>query len=133
MELMVVFDRMFWGGEDRYGYKEEENILIFYLTHEMQRNMDSKNTGQPYLQKKQKAVLKCMEEVMQCVLPCQQSEVQRKKQVLFFQALIQESLGCKSATVGSYALKTYLPDGDIDITLLVPPSTVAHIEYITTI
>ncbi|CAL0327467.1 unnamed protein product [Lupinus luteus] len=51
------------------------------------------------------------------ILPNQYSEIQRNSVVSYLQRLIMNSVSCQVFTVGSVPLKTYLPNGDIDLTI----------------
>ncbi|KAL3615767.1 hypothetical protein CASFOL_040061 [Castilleja foliolosa] len=55
-------------------------------------------------------------DIIQKVQPNPVSEDRRKKVVDFIQTLIKSSLGAEVFPYGSVPLKTYLPDGDIDLT-----------------
>ncbi|XP_075100356.1 uncharacterized protein LOC107789722 isoform X1 [Nicotiana tabacum] len=57
------------------------------------------------------------EEVVNCVHPTLDTEEKRKAVIDYVQRLIKFSLGCEVFPYGSVPLKTYLPDGDIDLTV----------------
>ncbi|CAH9075313.1 unnamed protein product [Cuscuta epithymum] len=62
-------------------------------------------------------------ELVNCIHPTMDSEEKRKDVMEFVQKLIRDSLSCEAFPYGSVPLKTYLPDGDIDLTALTGPST----------
>ncbi|CAA7407107.1 unnamed protein product [Spirodela intermedia] len=55
-------------------------------------------------------------ELIQCIQPNQQSETCRNAVANYVQRLIMKCFSCQVFTFGSVPLKTYLPDGDIDMT-----------------
>ncbi|CAA6670066.1 unnamed protein product [Spirodela intermedia] len=55
-------------------------------------------------------------ELIQCIQPNQQSEMCRNAVANYVQRLIMKCFSCQVFTFGSVPLKTYLPDGDIDMT-----------------
>ncbi|CAI0469911.1 unnamed protein product [Linum tenue] len=55
-------------------------------------------------------------ELMECIKPNQPSENQRNAVASYVQRLIMKCFPCQVFTFGSVPLKTYLPDGDIDLT-----------------
>ncbi|KAI3678576.1 hypothetical protein L6452_37873 [Arctium lappa] len=57
-------------------------------------------------------------EVLNCVYPTLDSEEKRKDVIEYMQKLIRCSVGVEVFPYGSVPLKTYLPDGDIDLTVL---------------
>ncbi|MCE0482565.1 hypothetical protein HAX54_041424 [Datura stramonium] len=59
-----------------------------------------------------------IQEVVNCIRPTLDTEEKRKDVIDYVQRLIRCSLGCEVFTYGSVPLKTYLPDGDIDLTAL---------------
>nr|GMC92004.1 uncharacterized protein LOC109179216 isoform X2 [Ipomoea batatas] len=65
------------------------------------------------------------EEVSQCILqkvqPTAVSEERRRAVIDYVQRLVRGSLGCEVFPYGSVPLKTYLPDGDIDLTIFGGP------------
>ncbi|KAM3373912.1 hypothetical protein P3S68_012626 [Capsicum galapagoense] len=62
-----------------------------------------------------------VQEVVNCVHPTLDTEEKRKDVVDYVQRLIRCSLGCEVFSYGSVPLKTYLPDGDIDLTVFSSP------------
>ncbi|XP_060176107.1 uncharacterized protein LOC132606553 [Lycium barbarum] len=60
-------------------------------------------------------------EVVNCVHPTLDTEEKRKDVIDYVQRLIKCSLGCQVFSYGSVPLKTYLPDGDIDLTVFGSP------------
>ncbi|KAM7521988.1 hypothetical protein LguiA_011890 [Lonicera macranthoides] len=61
-------------------------------------------------------------DVVNCIHPTLDSEEKRKDVIDYIQRLIRGSLGCEVFPYGSVPLKTYLPDGDIDLTALSSPN-----------
>ncbi|CAK9142709.1 unnamed protein product [Ilex paraguariensis] len=61
------------------------------------------------------------QEVVNCIHPTLDSEEKRKDVIDYVQRLISTALGCEVFPYGSVPLKTYLPDGDIDLTALSSP------------
>nr|XP_016501780.1 PREDICTED: uncharacterized protein LOC107820077 [Nicotiana tabacum] len=59
-----------------------------------------------------------IQEVVNCIHPTLDTEEKRKDVIDYVQRLIRCSLGCEVFPYGSVPLKTYLPDGDIDLTAL---------------
>nr|CAD1837897.1 unnamed protein product [Ananas comosus var. bracteatus] len=55
-------------------------------------------------------------ELIACIQPNQPSEERRKAVALYVKRLIMKCFSCQVFTFGSVPLKTYLPDGDIDLT-----------------
>ncbi|KAL5987622.1 hypothetical protein ACLOJK_035372 [Asimina triloba] len=55
-------------------------------------------------------------ELISCIQPNQPSEERRNAVADYVQRLIMKSFSCQVFTFGSVPLKTYLPDGDIDLT-----------------
>ncbi|EYU32228.1 hypothetical protein ABFS82_02G173400 [Erythranthe guttata] len=55
-------------------------------------------------------------ELIACIQPNQLSEVRRNAVADYVQRLIMKCFPCQVCTFGSVPLKTYLPDGDIDLT-----------------
>ncbi|GFY97435.1 nucleotidyltransferase [Actinidia rufa] len=55
-------------------------------------------------------------ELIACIKPSPQSEVRRNAVADYVQRLIKKCFPCQVFTFGSVPLKTYLPDGDIDLT-----------------
>ena len=49
--------------------------------------------------------------------PTTAAEARREKAEAFIASLAHDTLGATVLPVGSYALKTYLPDSDVDVTL----------------
>ncbi|KAK4376135.1 hypothetical protein RND71_006812 [Anisodus tanguticus] len=62
-----------------------------------------------------------IEQVVNCVHPTLDTEEKRKDVIDYVQRLIRCSLGCEVFSYGSVPLKTYLPDGDIDLTVFSSP------------
>ncbi|KAJ1377107.1 polymerase, nucleotidyl transferase domain [Sesbania bispinosa] len=54
-------------------------------------------------------------ELLSSIQPSPSSELQRKDVVAYLQNLLMNSIPCQVFTFGSVPLKTYLPDGDIDL------------------
>ncbi|CAN4098668.1 unnamed protein product [Withania somnifera] len=67
-------------------------------------------------------VEEAVKEVVNCVHPTVDTEEKRKDVVDYVQRLIRCSLGCEVFSYGSVPLKTYLPDGDIDLTVFGSPA-----------
>ncbi|MCD9640701.1 hypothetical protein HAX54_026175 [Datura stramonium] len=59
---------------------------------------------------------KVTQNILQIVQPTAVSEDRRRAVIDYVQRLIRGSLGCEVFPYGSVPLKTYLPDGDIDLT-----------------
>ncbi|CAN0889753.1 hypothetical protein LINGRAHAP2_LOCUS16160 [Linum grandiflorum] len=55
-------------------------------------------------------------QLIECIKPNEPSENQRKAVASYMQQLIAKCFPCQVFTFGSVPLKTYLPDGDIDLT-----------------
>ncbi|KAG6386464.1 hypothetical protein SASPL_155367 [Salvia splendens] len=66
--------------------------------------------------------LSAAEQVLNCVHPTLDSEEKRRDVVEFVQQLVKTRLNCEVVLYGSVPLKTYLPDGDIDLTILKGPN-----------
>ncbi|KAL8516440.1 hypothetical protein ACS0TY_014918 [Phlomoides rotata] len=62
------------------------------------------------------------EQVLNCVHPTLDSEEKRRDVLDYVQQLVKTRLNCESVSYGSLPLKTYLPDGDIDLTILKGPN-----------
>ncbi|KAH6765735.1 PAP/OAS1 substrate-binding domain superfamily [Perilla frutescens var. hirtella] len=62
------------------------------------------------------------EEVLNCVHPTLDSEEKRRDVIDYVQQLVKTHLNCEVVPYGSVPLKTYLPDGDIDLTILKGPN-----------
>ncbi|KAL1809741.1 hypothetical protein ACET3Z_026731 [Daucus carota] len=60
-------------------------------------------------------------EVLECIHPTLDSQEKRRDVIDYVQRLIRRSLGVEVFPYGSVPLKTYLPDGDIDLTALSTP------------
>ncbi|KAJ1377547.1 hypothetical protein SESBI_48768 [Sesbania bispinosa] len=58
-------------------------------------------------------------ELLSCIQPSPSSELRRKDVVAYLQNLLMNSIPCQVFTFGSVPMKTYLPDGDIDLTTFV--------------
>ncbi|KAA8533636.1 hypothetical protein F0562_030930 [Nyssa sinensis] len=56
-------------------------------------------------------------ELISCIQPNQPSEERRNAVACYVQRLIRKCFPCEVCTFGSVPLKTYLPDGDIDLTV----------------
>ncbi|RAL43350.1 hypothetical protein DM860_012491 [Cuscuta australis] len=61
-------------------------------------------------------------ELVNCIHPTMDSEEKRKDVMEYVQKLIRDYLACEAFPYGSVPLKTYLPDGDIDLTALTSPN-----------
>lgn len=61
-------------------------------------------------------------EILNCIHSTLDSEERRKDVIDYVQRLIRCSVGCEVFPYGSVPLKTYLPDGDIDLTALSTPN-----------
>ncbi|CAL5386301.1 unnamed protein product [Camellia sinensis] len=62
------------------------------------------------------------QDVVCFIHPTLDSEEKRKDVIEYIQRLVRCSLGCEVFPYGSVPLKTYLPDGDIDLTALSSPT-----------
>ncbi|KAK9057522.1 hypothetical protein SSX86_022358 [Deinandra increscens subsp. villosa] len=62
-------------------------------------------------------------EVLNCIYPTLDSEEKRKDVIEYVQRLIRFNLQLEVFPYGSVPLKTYLPDGDIDLTVLSTPNS----------
>lgn len=62
-------------------------------------------------------------EMIRCIRPTLDSEEKRRDVIDYVQRLIRNSLGHEVFPYGSVPLKTYLPDGDIDLTAICNPGT----------
>lgn len=60
---------------------------------------------------------KSIQKIIFKVLPTFVSEERRNKVIDYVQRLLRTSIGCEVVPYGSVPLKTYLPDGDIDLTV----------------
>ncbi|KAK1264483.1 hypothetical protein QJS04_geneDACA017034 [Acorus gramineus] len=60
-------------------------------------------------------------EIIQKIQPTKVSELRRRDVIDYVQRLLRGYLGCEVFPFGSVPLKTYLPDGDIDLTALCAP------------
>ncbi|XP_047337858.1 uncharacterized protein LOC124941562 [Impatiens glandulifera] len=68
-------------------------------------------------------------EILRCIRPTLDSEEKRRDVIDYVQRLIRNSLGHEVFPYGSVPLKTYLPDGDIDLTVICNPGaedTLSH-------
>lgn len=63
------------------------------------------------------------QQVLSCIHPTLDSEEKRKDVIDYVQRLIRRSIGVEVFPYGSVPLKTYLPDGDIDLTALSSPKS----------
>lgn len=61
-------------------------------------------------------------EVVNCIHPTLDSDENRRDVIDHLQKLIKTQLNCEVFPYGSVPLKTYLPDGDIDLTVLKGPN-----------
>ncbi|XP_073151243.1 uncharacterized protein [Henckelia pumila] len=61
-------------------------------------------------------------EVLNCIHPTLDSDENRRDVIDHLQKLIKTQLNCEVFPYGSVPLKTYLPDGDIDLTVLKGPN-----------
>ncbi|KAL6532557.1 hypothetical protein OROHE_013979 [Orobanche hederae] len=72
------------------------------------------------------AMEEAAEQVLNCVHPTLDSEEKRRDVIDYVQQLVQSHLNCEQqmevVSYGSVPLKTYLPDGDIDLTVLQGPN-----------
>ncbi|XP_057953282.1 uncharacterized protein LOC131147750 [Malania oleifera] len=68
-------------------------------------------------------------EILCRIRPILASEQSRKEIIDYVQTLIRCSLGCEVFPYGSFPLKTYLPDGDIDLTALSSPNVEEALAY----
>ncbi|CAA3016173.1 Hypothetical predicted protein [Olea europaea subsp. europaea] len=66
------------------------------------------------------------EQVMNCIHPTLDTEEKRKDVIDYVQRLLKRHLDCEAFPYGSVPLKTYLPDGDIDLTALNAEESLAH-------
>ncbi|KAG6401354.1 hypothetical protein SASPL_138208 [Salvia splendens] len=66
--------------------------------------------------------LSAAEQVLNCVHPTLDSEEKRRDVIDYVQQLVKSQLNCEVVPYGSVPLKTYLPDGDIDLTILKGPN-----------
>ncbi|KAL8129051.1 hypothetical protein V2J09_018206 [Rumex salicifolius] len=64
------------------------------------------------------AVEEAAADVLRTIQPTLSSERKRARVISYIQRLLSCSLGCQVYPYGSVPLKTYLPDGDIDLTVL---------------
>uniref|UniRef100_A0A0D9X2Y3 Polymerase nucleotidyl transferase domain-containing protein n=1 Tax=Leersia perrieri TaxID=77586 RepID=A0A0D9X2Y3_9ORYZ len=62
--------------------------------------------------------VRAADEVVLRVQPTEEAERRRQNVIAYLKHLFGTGLGCEVFAFGSVPLKTYLPDGDIDITLL---------------
>ncbi|KAK1311782.1 hypothetical protein QJS10_CPA07g01283 [Acorus calamus] len=60
-------------------------------------------------------------EIIQKIQPTKVSELRRRDVIDYVQRLLRGYLGCEVFPFGSVPLKTYLPDGDIDLTAVCVP------------
>ncbi|XP_065880992.1 uncharacterized protein [Euphorbia lathyris] len=60
-------------------------------------------------------------EILHTVHPTVEADCRRKEVTEYVKGLIRSSLGCEVFPYGSVPLKTYLPDGDIDLTAISSP------------
>ncbi|KAK4419834.1 hypothetical protein Salat_2396300 [Sesamum alatum] len=67
--------------------------------------------------------------VLNCVHPTLDSEEKRRDIVDYVQRLIKSHLNCEVFPYGSVPLKTYLPDGDIDLTALKGPNAEGSLPH----
>ncbi|XP_057789739.1 uncharacterized protein LOC131006597 isoform X2 [Salvia miltiorrhiza] len=58
------------------------------------------------------------QQVLNCIHPTLDSEEERRDIIDYMQRLIKSHLNCEVFPYGSVPLKTYLPDGDIDLTAI---------------
>ncbi|XP_074559707.1 uncharacterized protein LOC141815650 isoform X2 [Curcuma longa] len=66
---------------------------------------------------------KATQDVLRCIQPTVVSEQRRKGIVEFVQKLLKRCIGIEVFPFGSVPLKTYLPDGDIDLTAIGYPNS----------
>ncbi|CAH8376326.1 unnamed protein product [Eruca vesicaria subsp. sativa] len=60
------------------------------------------------------------QEILNTIQPIYVSDITRSEIVNYVQTLVKDRLGTEVFNFGSVPLKTYLPDGDIDLTVLTP-------------
>lgn len=70
-----------------------------------------------------------VQEIICEVQPTEVSEERRKEVVDYVQGLIRVRVGCEVFPFGSVPLKTYLPDGDIDLTAFGGPAVEDTLAY----
>jgi hypothetical protein len=61
--------------------------------------------------------------MLACISPTHSAAAQRSAVYAYVAGLVRQFLGADALLTGSYATHTYLPDSDIDITVMVPRST----------
>ncbi|KAL6957051.1 hypothetical protein U1Q18_046803, partial [Sarracenia purpurea var. burkii] len=61
--------------------------------------------------------------ILSTIQPTMASEHKRNEVIIYLQNLIREYFGIEVLPFGSVPLKTYLPDGDIDLTVVCPRDT----------
>ncbi|XP_042437685.1 uncharacterized protein LOC122023577 isoform X1 [Zingiber officinale] len=66
---------------------------------------------------------KATQDVLRCIQPTVVSEHRRKSVVEYVQNLLKRCIGTEVFPFGSVPLKTYLPDGDIDLTAIGYPNS----------
>ncbi|XP_010517495.1 PREDICTED: uncharacterized protein LOC104792924 isoform X2 [Camelina sativa] len=64
-----------------------------------------------------------VQEILCVIQPIYLSDRSRNEIIVYIQNLIKDRLGIEVFLFGSVPLKTYLPDGDIDLTVLTPQDT----------
>ncbi|CAK9153810.1 unnamed protein product [Ilex paraguariensis] len=69
------------------------------------------------------------QEVVNRIHPTLDSEEKRKDVIDYVQRLVRTSLVCEVFPYGSVPLKTYLPDGDIDLTTLSSPNIEERLAF----
>ncbi|KAJ8506494.1 hypothetical protein OPV22_007380 [Ensete ventricosum] len=89
------------------------------FSHSMPTNPDLSAVGPGNLIRAEQATA----EVMRCIQPTVVSEQRRKAVVEYMQKLLKRYIGIEVFPFGSVPLKTYLPDGDIDLTALSFPNS----------
>ncbi|XP_073269487.1 uncharacterized protein [Primulina huaijiensis] len=94
--------------------KEEREVLHL---RRMSPRPDPASLATEYLSVAEEA----SQEVLNCIHPTLDSEEERSDVIDHLQRLIKAHVNCDVFPYGSVPLKTYLPDGDIDLTVLRDP------------
>ncbi|URE07361.1 hypothetical protein MUK42_21293 [Musa troglodytarum] len=89
------------------------------FSHPMPTNPDLSAVGPGNLIRAEQATAA----VLRCIRPTVVSEQRRKAVVEYIQKLLKRYIGIEVFPFGSVPLKTYLPDGDIDLTALSFPNS----------
>ncbi|EHA8586965.1 hypothetical protein COCNU_scaffold001220G000020 [Cocos nucifera] len=69
------------------------------------------------------------EEILRCIQPTQEAEMNRWSVIEHMQKLIKTKTDSEVFPFGSVPLKTYLPDGDIDLTLFYGPNSDGNLVH----